>query len=192
MLPVSASSTHGCRVSLRERTSGYKRQTSESMTVQSVFRRRRPIQCRQTVAINRREGERMVSHPIITTAHTLQPLLRQHWVKTHEIGCCFPVGAHSVQVPSDEHLTQQVSSEPACLPCKGPYGAGCSEQAGRAVEPRERCRGGKPTVSRHWKAVVLGALWQVRRTHQSINGALSPQGELGNLCREDHAQTFSP
>jgi hypothetical protein len=49
-------------------------------------------------------------------------------------------------------------------PRKGPYGAGCSEQAGRGIEPRKGERCGEPTVSRHWQAAVLSASWRVRRT----------------------------
>jgi hypothetical protein len=65
-------------------------------------------------------------------------------------------------------------------PRKGPYGAGCSEQVGRVIEPRNVYRCGKPTVCTHWKAAVLGALWRVCRTPPgSESGACLHRGNSG-------------
>ena len=65
-------------------------------------------------------------------------------------------------------------------PRKGPYEAGCSEETGRVIEPRNGYSRGKPTVSSGWKAVVLGALWRVRRTPPgSESGACLPRGNSG-------------
>jgi hypothetical protein len=65
-------------------------------------------------------------------------------------------------------------------PRKGPYEAGCSEQAGRGIEPRNVYRGGAPTVSSGWKAAVLGALGRVRRTPPgSKSGACLHRGNAG-------------
>src|SRR5712691_11436809 len=65
-------------------------------------------------------------------------------------------------------------------PRKGPYGAGCSEETGRVMEPRNGYSGGKPTVCTHWKAVVLSALWQGCRTPPgSESGACLQRGNSG-------------
>ena len=65
-------------------------------------------------------------------------------------------------------------------PRKGPYEAGCSEETGRVIEPRNGYSRGKPTVSSGWKAAVLGALWRVRRTPPgSESGACLHRGNSG-------------
>ena len=65
-------------------------------------------------------------------------------------------------------------------PRKGPYGAGCSEETGRVMEPRKGYSCGKPTVSSDWKAAVRCALWRVRRTPPgSESGACLQRGNSG-------------
>src|SRR5687768_10223070 len=48
------------------------------------------------------------------------------------------------------------------------------------MEPRKGYSGGKPTVSRHWKAAVPDALWLVEGTPPgSQSGACMPRGSSG-------------
>jgi len=60
-----------------------------------------------------------------------------NWERSHETGCCYPVGASRYgSNPTGLKPRQQVRSEPACVSARGGYGAGCSEDAGRVMEPR--------------------------------------------------------
>ena len=76
-------------------------------------------------------------------------------------------------------------------PRKGPYEAGCREDAGHVIEPRNVYSGGredipqevsrgKPTVCKRRKAAVLDAVWRVSRTPPgSESGACSHRGNSG-------------
>src|SRR5215470_7780816 len=69
---------------------------------------------------------------------------------------------------------------PRVPPRKGPYGAGCSEEIGRVMEPRNGERRGQPTVCSGRKAAVLSAPWRVRRTPPgSESGACLHKGNSG-------------
>src|SRR5712691_9903847 len=65
-------------------------------------------------------------------------------------------------------------------PRKGPYGAGCSEETGRVIEPRNVYSRGQPTVCKRRKAAVLGAVGRVRGTPPgSESGACVHRGNSG-------------
>jgi len=77
-------------------------------------------------------------------------------------------------------------------PRKGVYGAGCSKDGDRVIEPRNRYSGGqednpsrrigggKPTVSSDRKAAVLSAVWRGFRTPPgSESGACIDRGNSG-------------
>jgi len=109
-----------------------------------------------------------------------------NWEQSHEMGCCYPVGA-SRQDSSPTRLTpsQQVGSDLHVQPQQWAYGAGGSEAAGRVIEPRKAYYRGqqdiprevereKPTVWKNRKAAVPDTQWRVCGT---------PPGSKSGACR---------
>src|SRR4030095_6097497 len=92
-----------------------------------------------------------------------------------------PRGCESVSLTSPLTQVEPTGQERTCVPPrKGPYEAGGSEETGRVMEPRNGERCGEPTVSRGWKAGVLGAWGRVRRTPPgSASGAWLQRGNAG-------------
>ena len=115
-----------------------------------------------------------------------------NWEKSHEIGCCYPVGASRADSsPTRLTLSPQVGRELHVHARQREYEAGGNEDAGCVIEPRNAygCgqqdipRGvqrGKPTVSKSRKATVPHTLRRVCGTPPgSKSGACVQRGNSG-------------